>query len=472
MFRNKERDVQASIWTVKSEIVRGPASDYYSKLEAGLQAANFATTIRDLSRPYYDQDESKGGRIGIDPYVYFKMLIVGFFENIGSERGIANRCADSISIREFLGYELTESTPNHSSLSRIRYRLGSEVFEAAFEIILGVLSQNKLLRGKQVGIDTSVLHANASMRTLVNNHTGETYDEYVKRLAEESEIDPEDKQSVRDFDRKRSNKKMSNKDWHNPHDPDAKIGPTKQKEIKMIHKVEHTVDVDTGAIIHIKALPGDQADDKQMASHIEEAQQKINKARQKTTDTRTIEKLTADKGYYNLAELEQIQNKGIRTVVDDKIRNRNLGKLSSNQREVVKKARRSTRSKYGKKIKKSRGEFLERSFTHVLDNGGLRKLSIRGTENIHKRLVIASMCCNISLLMRKIFGAGTPKQAIACFSRLLNTFLLKTGLLIYNLSCECNKCMIGKTICVSMMRASCRLGNIYTIKRVGISTAS
>lgn len=202
MFEKKERDHQSSLWTVSSEIVSGPGSAYYERLDFALRSADFDKTIRDLCTPYYEEDESKGGRKGIDPYVYFKMLMVGFFENIGSERGIASRCADSISIRGFLKYELTEHTPDHSSLSRIRSRLKTEVYDKAFEIILGVLSKNKLLKGKQVGIDTSIIEANASMRTLVNNHTGETYDEYVKRLAEAEGVDSEDKQAVRTFDRK------------------------------------------------------------------------------------------------------------------------------------------------------------------------------------------------------------------------------------------------------------------------------
>jgi transposase len=434
MFRKKERDHQSSLWTVSSEIVKGPGSSYYEQLDRALQSAKFDKTIRELCRPYYEEDESKGGRKGIDPYVYFKMLMVGFFENIGSERGIASRCADSISIRGFLKYELTEHTPDHSSLSRIRKRLATEVYDKAFEIILGVLGGNKLLKGKQVGIDTSIIEANASMRTLVNNHTGETYDAYVKRLAQDEGVDSDDKQAVRTFDRKRKDKKMSNDDWHSPNDPEAKIGPTKQGKIKMVHKTEHLVDMESGAILKVTTLPGHQADDHDMSDHIEEVQIQINTVLENEAQEQTIEKVTGDRGYFNIEELGKLQEKGIRTIIDDKSNNRNLDKLSKAQQNTVKNAHKSVRTKYGKSIKKRRGEFLERSFTHLLDNGDLRRTTLSGRENIQKRNLIAGMCCNLSLFMRKMFGIGTPKQAIALVSLFKAALLSLIKRLIFDLT--------------------------------------
>jgi transposase len=416
MFGQKDLESQGSFWTVKSEIVTGPGSAYYDRLDRSLIEAGFDRVVREMCQPYYSEDESKGGRIGIDPLVYFKMLLVGFFENIGSERAIATRCADSISIRGFLKYELTEHTPDHSSLSRIRKRLGTEVYERAFALILEVLHKNKLLKGKRVGIDTSVIEANASMRTLVNNHTGETYDQYLKRLAEEEGIDSEDKQAVRQFDRKRKGKKMSNDDWHSPNDPEAKIGPTKPGKIKMVHKIENVVDLESGAIIQVTTLPGHQADDHDMANHLEQAQEQINTVLQNELNQTTIEEVTGDKGYFNIAELGKLQGKGIRTVIDEKNSNRNLNKLSTEDQKTVKNARRSVRTKYGRSIKKRRGEFLERSFAHLLDNGDLRRTTLSGWKDIQKRNLIGAMGCNLSLLMRKIYGFGTPKQAIAAFS--------------------------------------------------------
>lgn len=423
MFEKKKEESQKAMWVVSADIVKGPAEEYYEKLDSALREVHFDDRVRELCKPYYKEDLSQGGRKGIDPYVYFKMLIVGFFENIGSERGIATRCADSISLRRFLKYDLTENTPDHSSLSRMRTRLETKVYDEAFKIVLEVLAKNKLLKGKHLGIDTSVIEANGSMRTLVNNQTRETYDEYVKRLAEESGVNPEDKEAVRNFDRKREGKKMSNEDWHSPNDPEAKIGPTKEGDIKMTYKTEHIVDVETGAIVKASILPGDQSDDHDMSEHIQEAQKQLNEACNHASDHKTVEVVTGDKGYFNIDQLQSLQDEGIRTVVQDKSMNRRLDKLIPEQRRVVRNARRSVKAKYGQKVRKRRGEFLERSFAHVLDNGDLRRTTLSGLANVNKRNLIACMCCNLSLLMRKIYGFGTPKQVIAAASGLQNHVL-------------------------------------------------
>src|ERR1035438_9399122 len=163
------------------------------------------------------------------------MLMVGFFENLPSERAIAARCADSIAIRQFLHYELTEATPDHSSLLIIRQRWDGPIYEQVFTLVLSALQAHGLLRGKNVGIDSLVVEANASLRGLVNRNTGEAYWDYVKRLAGESGIDPQDSAAVRKFDRKRP-KKISNQEWENLDDPEAKIGPKKDGATDMIYK--------------------------------------------------------------------------------------------------------------------------------------------------------------------------------------------------------------------------------------------
>lgn len=418
MFDKKKGEDQGSIWVVKENIVKSPASLYYDKLDEALNEAKFGDRVRTISKPYYEEDRGQGGRAGIDPEVYFKMLIVGFFENIGSERALALRCTDSLAIRSFLKYDLTERTPDHSSLSRIRTRLGEEVYKEAFAIILEALHKHKLLKGHDIGIDTSVIQANASMRTLKNNHTGESYDEYINRIAKASGVDSENKQAVRDFDRKRKDKKMSNKDWHNPHDPEAKIGPTKEGPIKMTYKVENTVDVETGAIIQTEILPADQADGQDMDQQIKQAQKNINKAKGNKLRSKTIKKVTGDKGYYKIEQMGLLQKRGIKTVIHDPNVYRNIDKLTEEQAQIVRNAKRSVKSLYGKKISRRRGQYVERSFTHQLDNGDLRKATLHGWLNIQKRNLIAGLAVNLSLLMRSIFGLGTPKQTIAVISAL------------------------------------------------------
>jgi transposase len=393
-----------------SELVRPATTPFYAKLDQTLQSFDFATQARCLCAPAYSA--TGRGRPGIDPVVYFKMLMVGFFENIASERGIAERCSDSISIRAFLGYDLTGTTPDHSTLSVIRQRLGEDVYNRVFLVILTALDKHGLLKGKNVGIDASVIEANAALKSLINRNTQEAYWEYVQRLAKENGIDPKNVDAVRQFDRKRP-KKMSNEEWVNPYDPDAKIGPTKAGATDMIYKPEHTVDLDTGAIVQAEVRLGHEADQKDLGLHVLQAQQNINQAQDSAAPSLTIQSTTADKGYHAVAEMRQLQAEGIRTVISDPVKNRKMENLAKEEAQVVRKAKRSAGSKSGKELLRRRGMHLERSFAHILDAGGARRTTLRGLENLNKRFKVSAAIYNLSQLMRKLFGVGTPKQLVA-----------------------------------------------------------
>jgi len=274
------------------------------------------------------------------------------------------------------------------------------------------LREHGLLRGKNLGIDSSVIEANASLRALVHRNTEEQYWDYVKRLAAESGIDPDDAAAVRKFDRHRPGK-GSNQEWMNPNDPDAKIGRTKDGATDMIYKPEAVVDLDTGAIVQAQVHAGDQADHKEMATRVLEAQQNINQATGEKLDTLTVNSVTSDKGYYAVNELQALQQEDIRTVIADPIDNRRLDKLESDEKKAVQTARRSTKSTSGKELLRRRGMHIERSFAHVLDCGGMRRTTLRGWENLNKRFKLAAAIYNLSQLMRKLFGIGTPKQLAA-----------------------------------------------------------
>lgn len=407
MFSAKKKAAQSEFWIATDQVVTSAKSGFYAKLEETLESFGFATQVRAVCAPAYDK--SGVGRPGIDPVVYLKMLMVGFFEDLPSERAIAARCADSIAIRQFLNYELTEATPDHSSLSIIRQRLDGPVYEQVFTLILAALQKHGLLRGKNVGIDASVMEANASLRGLVNRNTGEAYWEYVKRLAAQSGVDPQDSAAVRNFDRKRP-KKMSNQEWENPDDPDAKIGPKKDGATDMIYKPQTVVDLDTGAIVGTEVLPGDQADHHAAATSILEAQQNINAARGEDLHQLTVQTATADKGYYALDQLQALQQERIKTVMCDPISNRRWDKLEPAEQRAVRAAERSTNSQYGKELLRQRGRHIERGFAHILDCGGMRRATLRGLQNLRKRFKLAAACYNLSQLMRQLFGVGTPKQ--------------------------------------------------------------
>jgi transposase len=416
VFTEKKKAEQPEFWIATDKIVSPAQSNFYTNLEETLESFGFAAKVRGLCAPAYDK--SGVGRPGIDPVVYLKMIMVGFFEDLPSERAIAARCADSFSIRAFLKYELHERTPEHSSFTVIRQRLGLEIYESIFVLVLEALREHGLLRGKNLGIDASVIEANASLRALVHRNTEEQYWDYVKRLAAEQGIDPEDSSAVRKFDRKRPGK-GSNAEWKNPHDPDAKIGRTKGGATDMIYKPESVVDLDTGTITQAEVRLGDEADHKDMSVKILEAQQNINRATGQKLDTLTVQSTTSDKGYYAVGELQLLQREGIRSVISDPIDNRRFDKLRSEEKRAVLAARRSVKSKSGKDLLARRGMHIERSFAHILDCGGMRRATLRGWQNLNKRYKLAAAFYNLSQLMRKLFGSGTPKQ-LAAFGRLFS----------------------------------------------------
>jgi transposase len=420
MFKQRQRTPeQKEFWVVADRLPKASPSRFYELLKGTLERMKFAEQVWASCASAY-ADVAKGGRPGIDPVVYFKMLMIGFFEGIASEREIAARCADSLSLRGFLGYRLDESTPDHSSMSVIRQRLGSECFERVFALVLAALQAHGLLKGRHLGIDSSVIEANASLRSLSERNTEEGYWDYVQRLAREAGLETSDGAALRSFDRKRAGKKMSNEQWQNPHDPDAKIGRTKDGATDMVYLPEHTVDLETGAIVQAQVLPGDHRDSEDLSTRVIEAVVSVQQA-QGTTDPEAVpETLTADKGYFSLEEIGHLQELSLKTVISDPRRaQRRFDKLNSAERQTLAQAQRSASSKYGRALLRKRGQHIERSFAHVLDAGGLRRATLRGLENLNKRHQIAAACYNLSQLLRRLYGIGTPKQWLASLCLLL-----------------------------------------------------
>ena len=337
------------------------------------------------------------------------MLRVGFFEDLARERGIAERGSDSISIRAFLGYDLTQRTPDHSTLSILRQRLGQEIYDQVFILMLSALDKHGLLQGKNVGIDASVIEANAALKTLINRNTEEAYGEYVQRLASANGIDPQNAEAVRQFDRQRP-QKMSHEEWVKPHDPDAKIGQTKAGATDMIYQPEPPVDLDPGAMVQAEVRLGHEAEQKDLSLPVLQAQENIHQAQDGAADSLTLESATADKGYHAVGEMKGLQAEGIRTVISDPVKNRKLEKLDQEEARVVRKAKRSACSKSGKALLRRRGMPLERSFAPSLDAGGARRTTLRGLANLNKRFKVSAAIYNLSQLLRKLFGVGTPKQ--------------------------------------------------------------
>lgn len=440
MFRQKTPEAAPALWIATSDLPTTPANAFYQKLARVLAESQFGEEVRRLCAPVYDMDARKGGQPGIDPEVYFKMLMVGFFENLASERAIAARCADSLSIRAFLHYALAEATPHHSSFTVIRQRLPLDVYDQVFAVILRILADKRLLRGKQLAIDSSVLEANASLRSLEDRLTGEHYRQYVKRLAKAAGVDTSDPRAVSAFDRKRPGRKTSNKEWQNPHDPDAKVGPDKKGATRMLYKPEHVVDLETGVIVDVQLRLGDEPDAKGLADRVRAAEEGLNAALDEPAGVARVESVTTDMGYCDLDELVVLQQVGIRTAIPDPVRNRNMENLSEEQRQALRSAQQTLASQSGRWLMRHRGEFCERSFVHVLDYGGARRTTLRGDENILKRYRIQAACLNLSILLRHLGGIGTLKQAWAASAEALAAFATAYCALVASARAQSRRC--------------------------------
>jgi transposase len=276
------------------------------------------------------------------------------------------------------------------------------------------LRAHGLLKGRHLGIDSSVLEANASLRSLTHRNTEENYWDYVRRLAAEAGVDPQDQNAVRRFDKQRPGRKTSNQEWVNPHEPEARIGKTKDGATDMIYKPEHVVDLETGALVAAQVRPGDAADTVELLERMVEAGVALERVMPEVAVEKLVQSVTGDKGYFALAEIAELQALGIRTVVSDpQAAQRRRDKLLKEERVVLNRAQRAVGSASGKQLLRRRGQHIERSFQHILDEGGMRQATLRGWENLNKRHKLAAACYNLSQLLRRVHGIGTSRQWLA-----------------------------------------------------------
>jgi len=393
---------QEELWIDADSIARSPGHPFYQRLEQILRAHRFDEFVEGLCARFY---APKMGRPSIAPGVYFRMLLIGYFEGIDSERGIAWRCADSLALREFIGRSLSETPPDHSSVSRTRRLIDLEVHEEVFAWVLQVLVAEKLLIGKTIGIDSSTLEANAAMRSIVHRDTEESYKAFLTRLAEASGIETPTREDLTKLDRKRP-KKGSNKEWEHPHDPDARIAKMKDGRTHLCHKVEHAVDLETGAVVGVTVQPADEGDTRSLRSTLLEAEGRLDEALDGQDQTHEV---VLDKGYHSNDALVHLKREGFRSYASEPKRGRRRWKGKAEARAAVYGNRRRIRGERGKRLLRKRGEFLERGFAHYLETGGMRRVHLRGQENIRKRLLIHVAGLNLGLVMRKLIGRGTPR---------------------------------------------------------------
>ena len=413
MGTRKKRERQEPLW-YGSELPEAPGHPFYSRLNEVLDKAGFDQFCEQACASFY---HAKLGRPSLAPGTYFRILTIGFFEGLDSERGIAWRLADSLTLRQFLSIGLDENTPDHVTISRTRRLMDAETHQRIFTWVLEQLAQNGLIKGKTIGVDSTTLEANAAMKSIVRRDTGEDYNEYLKRLAQAEGVDATDATALRRIDRKRK-KKTSNEDWESPSDSEAEITKLKDGRTALAYKAENAVDMETGAIVAVTTHGGAAADTATVGQTVIEAGVAV--AELLTTEPSQgesavhlggVEEVVADKGYHSSQVAVGLGELGVRTYIAEPDRGGRDWHGKQAEKEAVYGNRRRIRGKRGKRMQRQRGEKIERNFAHQFDTGGMDRLYVRGIGNVHKKLLIQAAACNLALLMRLLYGAGKPRAA-------------------------------------------------------------
>jgi transposase len=405
MALGKQKHEQQEAWVATTDLPRSPGHPFYRKLNQLLAEAGFDSWLESLCGPYYAEQR---GRPSIPPGTYFRMVLIGYFEGIASQRGIAWRCCDSRSLAEFLGYGPTQETPDHSSLTRIHQRLPQEVHEAMFTFVLALAAEKKLLAGTTVAVDSTMLEANAAMKSIERKDTGEDWKGYLRRLAAEAGIENPTDEDLRRFDKKRTDKKVSNDDWQSPSDPDSRIAKMKDGRTHLAYKAEHVVDLKTDLVLAAVVYEANRGDAETLAESVVQAQKNIIDA----DSPANIRDAVADKGYHSAETLALMNGPlGVRTYIPEPKRNRRWkwSERPSEQQAAVTGNGRRARDERGKRLQRLRSELTERSFAHVCKTGGARRCWLQGLTKVTKRYLLQVAARNLGLIMRELFGMGTPR---------------------------------------------------------------
>ena len=426
MGTRKQREKQEDIWIAHTELASAPGHPFYQRLNELLEAEGFDEFVEGRCAKFY---AAKYGRPSLTPGIYFRSLLIGYFEGIDSERGIAWRLADSLALRRFVGMGLDEYTPDHSTISRTRRLIDLDTHREVFSWVLSVLADRGLLQGKRVAIDATTLEANAAMRSIVRRDTGESYEEFLRRLARASGIATPTREDLARLDRKRK-KRMSNEEWKSPADEDARIAKMKDGRTHLAHKAEHAVDLDTGAVVAVTLQEADQGDTTTLDETLCEAGMAVAEQIGREAELRPgdkpkvnvngIEELVTDKGYHSGAVVERVKSYEVRSYIPERQqKGRRNWQGKAEEQQAVYQNRRRVRGSYGKSLLRRRGELVERSFAHCYETGGMRRTHLRGHQNILKRQLIHVGAFNLSLILRQMLGAGTPREWRNRFAKLV-----------------------------------------------------
>ena len=417
MGTRKAQEKEEDIWIASGDVARSPGHPFYLRLNELLDEEKFDEFVEGLCRKFY---APRMGRPGLAPGIYFRSLLIGYFEGIDSERGIAWRLADSLALRQFVRIGITEQTPDHSTISRTRRLIDLETHRTVFSWVLGLLADRGLVQGKRVGVDATTLEASAAMRSIVRRDTGESYEEFLTGLARASGMATPTREQLARLDRKRK-KRTSNKEWMSPTDTDARVTKMKDGRTHLAHKAEHAVDLDTGAVVAVTLREADKGDtttlDRTLCEAGETVAELVGREAEHHPDSPPkvniagIEEMVADKGYHSGAVVERVKSYGVRSYIPERQqKGQRHWEGKAGHQQAVYANRRRVQGNYGKRLLKRRGELVERSFAHCYDTGGMRRTHLRKHNNILKRQLIHIAGFNLSLIFRRLLGAGTPRE--------------------------------------------------------------
>lgn len=420
----RKRERQEEFWVATESLPEAPRHAFYDTLNRLLEGGRFDDFAEELCEPYY---AGSVGRPSIPPGVYFRMLLVGYFEGIDSQRGIAWRCSDSLSLRRFLQVPLDASTPDHSSLTRVRDRLPLAVHEQVFAFVLSLAEQHKLLgkQGKTVAIDTTLLEANAAMRSIVRKESGEDWKAYLTRLMKEEGLIEEDDEptdeELRKFDKGRKQKSVSNREWESDSDPESRIAKMKDGRTHLAYKAAHVVDLDSEFLLDACVVAADEADSSLLVSGVRAAEAALEAA---GVDTPEIHEAVADKGFHKNETLADCAAEGVRTYIPEQQRSgrRSWTDKPEEYEAAYRGNRRRTQGSRGRSLQRLRSERVERSFAHTCETGGARRTWLRGREKINKRYRLVAAARNLGLMMLKLFGFGSPRSLCRAQMRAFRAF--------------------------------------------------
>ncbi len=385
-----------------TNLPRSSGHPFYERLNEVLESAGFDEFVESACAGFYAE---RMGRPSLRPGRYFRLFLLGYFEGLDSERGIAWRAQDSLSVRWFLDLGVTESAPDHSTISRTRRRIDLETHKRVFSWVLGRLAESGLVSGKTLGVDATTLEANAALRSIVRRDTGADYDEFVRGLAEASGVPTLTRADLVRFDRKRK-KKLPNEEWQNPHDREAEITKMKDGRTHLAYKAEQAVDLENGTILGVTIHGGAKGDTDSLSETLEETFEQVESA---LGDSWAIQEVVADKGYHSNGVLASMDELGLRSYIAEPNRGRRRWKGKKDLQAIVYANRRRIRGDRSKRLHRQRGELLERPFAHQFETGGMRRLHLRGCRNVLKRVCIHACGFNLGLLMRQLVGVGTPR---------------------------------------------------------------